>query len=133
MLMKIGFTGSRQGLSWKQIHSLYKIREVHHGNWIAADEEFQQICHKLNIPIEIHPPIDQSKRVFCQQASFNKTSQPYLKHNQNIVDAYDLLIACPTTPNEKQRSGTWPTTRYARQKKTVVQLISKQNNNGRVA
>ena len=39
--------------------------------------------------------------------------RPYLARNRDIVDASDLMLACPAEQQEVLRSGTWATIRYA--------------------
>ena len=69
--MKIGFTGTQVGISEKQKEKLreliveYKPDEVHHGDCVGADASFDQLCCSLAIKRVIHPPINQSKRAFC--------------------------------------------------------------------
>ncbi len=50
-------------------------------------------------------------------------SKPYLERNRDIVDASEVLIACPSTREEVMRSGTWATVRYARKKGMKITLI----------
>ena len=130
--MKIGFTGSRGGLSPDQTYKIVEVlsncnpSEVHHGDCVGADEQFHNICRDLNIPIIIHPPTNESKRAFCEGGSLQKAKFSYLKRNQNIVDCCDLLIACPETATEKLRSGTWSTIRYARKNYKENLLLAKK-------
>ena len=47
----------------------------------------------------------------------------YLERNRDIVDACDILIACPRTLKEELRSGTWATVRYARKVGKPVAIL----------
>ena len=48
---------------------------------------------------------------------------PYLERNRAIVDACDILIACPKGMQEEQRSGTWATVRYARRRDRPIVIV----------
>ena len=121
--MKVGFTGSRKGMSQEQVDSIIKfltdipILEVHHGDCVGADEQFHDICDELNtVSIFIHPPSYDSLRAYCKPKGKGKTyfAKPYLDRNKDIVKSCDVLIACPLTDKEEFRSGTWSTIRYAK-------------------
>lgn len=49
---------------------------------------------------------------------------PPLERNHRIVDACDVLIACPKDAQEQLRSGTWATVRYARKQGKRVIVIT---------
>lgn len=120
--MQIGFTGSRKGMTSKQMNSVRlhlksirkKVEGFRHGDCIGADEQAHRIARGLQIPITIHPPDDDSNRAFCQDADRVLKTKPYIERNQDIVDRCDILLAAPNTDEEVLRSGTWATIRYAR-------------------
>ena len=60
----------------------------------------------------IHPPDVGALRVFCS-ADEALAPLPYLTRNKQIVDASEVLVACPQSAKEEMRSGTWSTVRYA--------------------
>ena len=121
--MILGFTGTRNGMSETQKQSVERIldrflpTEAHHGDCIGADSEFHDMCVLRDIRIIVHPPDDKRHRAFVTNYA-EKTRRlptaPYLERNRNIVDACDMLIACPKSEQEELRSGTWATIRYAR-------------------
>jgi hypothetical protein len=129
--IKYGFTGTRTGLNESQRNNIIKplesninkgnIIEVHHGDCVGADKDFHDICVDFGISqIIIHPPTDNKLRANCKSDFINKP-KPYLDRNKDIVDQTDILIACPQTNIEEQRSGTWSTVRYARKfNKTIL-------------
>ena len=126
----IGFTGSQQGMNQDQmdaisfmIHTLMPSL-VHHGDCIGSDAIFHHMCVQAGIPIIIHPPTKSSKRAFCMDAYEVKKTQDYLVRNRNIVDACDILIAVPNTVEEKRRSGTWSTVRYAHKQGKEVYVVT---------
>lgn len=132
--MKLGMSGSRNGITNKGFISFYKyvknnikqISEIHHGDCIGADKEFHDIINsikdKYNIKIIIHPPTNNTLRAYCK-GDIQRDKKPYITRNHCIVDETDELIAFPPTQNEIINSGTWATIRYARIKKKPIYII----------
>src|SRR2546421_4680099 len=96
---------------------------AHHGDCVGADEEFHLLCLALGAVIIVHPPSDGSQRAYCKHPDEVLDERPYLSRNHDIVDASDLLIACPSSEDEKLRSGTWATVRYARKTCKTVHMF----------
>jgi hypothetical protein len=129
--LKLGFTGTQNGMSIQQMKSLrilleeLKPFEFHHGDCIGADEESHDIVSTFwkSAVIVIHPPDIDKKRAFCR-GHLVLQPKPYLERDRDIVDATDVLVAAPKDENtEEVRSGTWYTVRYARkQDKRVIIL-----------
>ena len=132
--MKIGFTGTRGGMTTEQHRSFIAwIRdaaatEFHHGCCIGSDADAAEVASSRDLGfarprIVAHPPINNSKVSATEQMFADETRPPldYLTRNRNIVDACDVLLACPKGPEER-RSGTWSTIRYARKcgKRVVI-------------
>ena len=117
--MKIGMTGSRDGITTQALNAfstyirLQQINEAHHGDCIGADALFHNFMQSLNVPIVIHPPDVDSLRAYCVGGHVLPMKK-YLSRNQDIVNQTDLLVAFPSTKEEILRSGTWSTVRYAR-------------------
>jgi len=125
--MRIGFTGTQQGMSAKQYGSIeHELRkysgEFHHGDCIGADAEAAAIARSLGYWIVGHPPTNESKRAFFP-SDYVWEAQPYLVRNHDIVDVCDLVIAAPREKKEVLRSGTWATIRYTRKVKLGHQLV----------
>ena len=132
-VMKIGMTGSREGISSdakkmlkRQLKSYQKKDaqyEFHHGDCIGADKKFHKYVRKYckKGKIIIHPPNVDIMRGYCKGDEVK--TQPYLVRNKNIVDQTDMLIAFPSSRTEQQRSGTWSTIRYARKKGKKIMII----------
>ena len=130
----VGFTGTQRGPSGDQLLAFRKllgmikpISGLHHGDcigWDAAAHEVFDIKDKF---IAIHPPINPSKRANCVCKNANKmmfSPKEYLDRNHGIVDATDILIACPSEEDgEALRSGTWSTVRYARKNKSPIIVV----------
>jgi len=117
--MILGFTGSQKAPSVEQFDALHELvirlapAEAHHGDCIGSDYVFHHICLELNIPVILHPPIDPKAQAFCEFAHVVLEAKEYLVRNKDIVNESDVVIACPPTFVELQRSGTWSTWRYA--------------------
>jgi hypothetical protein len=129
--MKIGFTGTQDGITPPQfdllvevLQELHEVTEAHHGDCIGADREFSVIvdCIFGTGKIHVHPPTDNKKRAFVRSDTIYNPF-PFLVRNKNIVNATDILIACPKGMNEEVRSGTWATIRYARKQKGVIVIL----------
>jgi hypothetical protein len=87
-------------------------RVAHHGDCVGADHTFHLYAATLGFYTVIHPPIHTRWRAYCQ-GDEHLEAKEYLLRNKDIVRAVDILIACPSG-EEKLRSGTWSTVRYAR-------------------
>ena len=131
-MIKIGFTGTRHGMSdeqkieFKKIVKSKECEEFHHGMCVGSDEQAHAIIKDLKIKIVGHPP---SFKKFMTDCLCDVTMKPfvYLERNKNIVNSSDIMIATPDT-KEKIRSGTWSTIRYARKQGKRIYIIHK---NGR--
>lgn len=132
--MKIGFTGTRNGMSVQQLSvvkdllfdlSLKGIEEIHHGDCIGSDAQFHDLCE--NYPIYIHPPVKKELRAFKQSNNI-LPEQSYLVRNKHIVDQTDLLIATPPVDYEIKSGGTWFTITYARKRNKKIIIIYPNGN-----
>jgi hypothetical protein len=122
--MNVGFTGTRHGLTALQRAALHRLladlrpAEVHHGCCVGADEECARAAANLGNGCQVHAhPCTLTAYQFAGWALISGHRHPVkppLERNRDIVDATDLLIACPDGHEEKQRSGTWHTVRFAR-------------------
>jgi hypothetical protein len=111
--MNIGFTGTRQGMSPRQIAELrtylcaWKTGTFHHGAAVGADTEAAAIAVELGYDVVAYPAVRGHE----------------LERNHTIVAACDRLLAAPYQDVEIIRSGTWATVRYGRKAhKTVIIL-----------
>ncbi len=108
--MRVGFTGSRNGLTADQrrrlfdtLSQLVPIIEAHHGDCVGADAEFHDWCVLHKVPVIIHPPEIETMRAFKTEGII-LAPQPYLARNKAIVRACDMIVACPESVQETQRS-----------------------------
>lgn len=121
--MRVGFTGTREGLTAAQREQLanyvvaHSPSQAHHGCCVGADEVFSNMCGTFMHTEVIGHPGDMpaltmaNLEVHCDEVL---PAKPNLDRNRDIVDACEVLFACPKTMEEEQRSGTWATVRYAR-------------------
>ena len=116
--MKIGFTGSRHGMTDIQRVALRSLLdgmsgEFHHGDCLGADYQAATIAKSMGFRIVSHPPADQTLRAFYPSDE-ERPPKPYLERNRAIVDETEMLIGTPKEEDEVLRSGTWATLRYAK-------------------
>lgn len=121
----IGFTGTQRGLTAAQrerIGSLFSqsrdpsLVTFHHGDCIGADLEAATLAHAFGFTVHGHRCDIDAQRANFHGNAVTHLAKPPLDRNRDIVDASDLLIACPKVGGEYRRSGTWATVRYARTK-----------------
>jgi hypothetical protein len=119
--LEIGFTGSRSGMGTQRQELIpvylrrYKTAVVHHGMCEGSDTEFHDLVRNNfeGISIVGHPPTDKSAYVY-RPCDHLWTDKPYLDRNRDIVNEADIMFATPFENQEKLRSGTWATIRYAK-------------------
>lgn len=139
--MKIGFTGSRNGMSNRQKlvftseitdaddNNIGGITEFHHGDCKGADEWAHDLVFGITkAKIVVHPPKDPKDRAFVElhedRVVAGDLSKDYLDRNHDIVNRCDVLLACPAQIAEVTRgSGTWATIRYAQKIGKPVVII----------
>ncbi|HSQ32916.1 MAG TPA: hypothetical protein VLN49_23830 [Gemmatimonadaceae bacterium] len=133
--LRIGFTGSRHGLSQRQRAEVERLlretapAELHHGGCVGADAEAHDLALALGVPsIVVHRSVVLGLTADIQQDSERSVvtllePRKPLKRNRDIARAVDLLIAAPATIEEIERSGTWSTVRFARRCLPNVRVI----------
>jgi len=125
--MKIGFTGTRQGMTeaqaatFKEIIYSLNVAEFHHGDCIGADMDAHNIVSGY-CDIIIHPPINPKYRAFCK-ANKLLSEKEYKIRNCDIINNSDIVIGIPCKEYEVIRSGTWHALRYARKIKKPIIII----------
>lgn len=128
--MKLGFTGTRNGMTDSQKDILVKvlkrhtIDEFHHGDCVGADAEAHDIAESMDLYIVVHPPVDPKLRA-GKVGNEMRDEKPYIERNHNIVDETGNLFVAPRTKEEQVRSGTWATYRYA--KDNAIRRRDEQN------
>lgn len=135
--MKLGWTSTRDGLTqaqwkcaWQHLKRLTALVEVHHGDCVGGDDEFDSMLdvlagQGLAPPLTIVHPCDIDKlRAHCdrrpnlvvsgRKVIVRPVKRPLVR-NADIVAETDGLWAAPKTMSEERRSGTWATIRDARE------------------
>lgn len=129
----IGFTGSQATPSEPQRIRLFLVlcelfdaghQTMHNGDCIGSDDLAYKIFRAMGPDARIHGHIpDIDKKRAHNKYDIEYQPLPYLKRNKNIVDRSCVLVATPDSIEEKQRSGTWSTVRYAREKKVAIIIV----------
>ena len=117
--MRVGFTGTRQGMTAQQKASLRQLLidfmavAFSHGDCIGADAEAHDIALELGLPIYIYPPKDDRYRAFCKGAQSVAEPKGYLERDRDIVDRNEIVIGASISPKRlEEKSGTWYTLDY---------------------
>lgn len=129
--MKLGFTGTAQGMSQQQKKMFRafvvdsKITEFHHGDCVGADDEATNIIGEESSSTIIHawPCNISSMRAYN---AFNHIIHPIrapLLRNKDIVKSSEKMIATPKELQEITRSGTWATVRESVKRKKFLLMI----------
>lgn len=127
--MKIGFTGTRDGMTREQVSALNALlpiadpsSEFHHGDCLGADAEAHDIATGCGCRTVSHPPIKDALRAF-KKADEYRDPKSYFARNRDIVEETDYLIAAPKEFAEQVKGGTWYTVRFARENDKRVLII----------
>lgn len=134
---KIGFTGTRKGMTASQLQRLSRYvkiyreqgsTEFHHGDCIGADHQAHEVAKELGCDIHIHPPVIGKYRATAAyrmglEGVVMHPTLPYIERNHKLVDSVNVLIATPAQTQEVLRSGTWATVRYARKRGIPVIIL----------
>jgi hypothetical protein len=126
-MIKVGFTGTRQGMTPKQLACFRQLLpgaegEFHMGMCVGADVQAAEIARQEGYRIVGHPPTETRLMVkfHCHEL---RMAEGYLDRNRRIVEETEMLLATPKEALEALRSGTWATIRYARQLKRNILII----------
>lgn len=133
--IRIGFTGTRHGMTDLQQHALRALFQlevgsypvvVHHGMCVGADAQFHQICREYSptrVRIEGHPglPDDLLSDVMCD---FVHEPKGHMQRNRKIVSIADIMFGAPFEAEMQERGGTWATIRMAGVKRRAGRLQS---------
>lgn len=125
MIVKVGFTGTRRGMTPMQAAAVsgillristlcYNKPQFHHGACIGADEEAARIAKNAGFATIAHPGDDPRFRTeFVSDWTLEEKDN--ILRNKNIVKLVDSMIATPSGTDEIRRgSGTWQVIGYTR-------------------
>lgn len=130
-IAKIGFTGTRKGMTYAQLQEVrgflvtlkddLRLKAVH-GDCVGADEEFHKICRDIDIWVQQRPCTRTEFRAYTDAPELEGPQEPLLR-NRRIVRGCDVLLACPHTMTEQGHGGTWYTIREGRRKNKQVVIV----------
>ena len=135
--MKIGITGTREGMNEHQFTLVQKFlsqhytegAEFHHGDCVGVDAEAAVLAKELGYKIVSHPgPSVDGLRAFVE-CDESREPTSHFKRNRTIVDSCDILLVVPLHNEHQSRGGTWYTYDYAVKKNrpyTVIWPVEKQ-------
>lgn len=140
--MIVGFTGTRDGMSFAQSESLLRVlrglcpTEVHHGCCVGADAQLHNLAY-WDWPLYGHPGppgplrmqisgvVDEPGFRFARNINgfcFLYPAKDYGARNQDIVRVCHVLVAAPAEMVEA-RGGTWQTVRRARKARRKIVVV----------
>lgn len=132
--MRVGYSGTREGMSWWQIRELetylrtHDVEELHHGDCLGGDYEAGAIAQRLGIRVVIHPPSNGVYRAYAP-GDYYYPCAAYVVRNKRIVDSTDILVAAPLCDPEQvgdgYRGGTLSTIRYAMSRGGRVRILAR--------
>lgn len=132
MTVHIGFTGTRDGMTQRQVETVTKLlcdlgaTDLHHGDCVGADRDAHMVGLVLDLTMHLHGPLETRFRALCEVrlgVDIVYAPKPYLERDRDIVDTTKALIAAPKELTEVLRSGTWATVRYAIKQRKPVFLV----------
>lgn len=139
-MKRVGFTGSRHGMTPAQmavlgseLGELRSALEFHYGDCVGADEEALHLAARCGGIYHAHPATlnriwdgkwraDTALRYPELSIIQHEAKHPVVR-NQDIVNAVDLMFACPQEPSSVLRSGTWSTIRFVRAQRVPLVII----------
>jgi hypothetical protein len=134
--MKVGYSGTRRGMTdpqkqavrmtvWNLIGSSPRRHAVHHGDCIGGDAQFHKMCQLIGVRIVKHPAngVHAKDKANCRGAGEVRREMPPLERNKIIVLETDCMIIAPHEYEERVRSGTWATWRFAKALGRRIYLI----------
>lgn len=113
--MSIGFTGTRAGMTPRQMDAVISIldrgniSEFHSGDCVGADHQAWWIATTLGWRTIGHPPINPAKRAWCKFDSVYPTKSYPVRNRDIAIASTGRLIAAPKRFKEELYSGTWQT------------------------
>lgn len=125
---KVGFTGTNKGASTVQLAVVEEklkflleegFDEFHHGACIGADEQAAKLAKELGFRVVAHPGLASDPKNLMYRSEWDgshetREAKPFIERDHDIVDETEMMLATPLTYEEKIRSGTWTTVRYAK-------------------
>lgn len=129
--MKIGITGTREGMTEHQFKMIKQYLELHyqpgaefhHGDCVGVDAEAALLAREIGYKIVGHPGPNNDVLRANVQCDEIREPQNHFKRNRTIVDTCDVLLVVPLQMERQERGGTWYTHDYAAKTKTPFFVI----------
>lgn len=134
--MKVGFTGTREGMTPAQKDAVYGLldrykrlmnaEEFIHGGCPGSDREAAAYALQLGYEIIVHPgDEDQWDHYKSGEGFWHRLydPRPYLTRNGTIVADSAWMIATPKESSEIPRGGTWHTVRLTRMERKDLTIV----------
>lgn len=129
--MKLGFTGTRDGMTEAQRATftdlVKRLLPSHfgHGDCIGSDDQAATIVDEVvpDVYITCYPPIDDDLRANNTHHDEIRKPKTYFARNRDIVDENDAMVATPREMSHQSRGGTWYTVDYAKKKGKEVYIV----------
>lgn len=127
--MKLGVTGTRNGMTVKQFEAveslIYRLKpsELHHGDCVGVDNQAAEVAWEAKVRVICHPPIDQRLRAFNARHAESREPLTHFARNRAIVDESDAMLVVPMQGERQERGGTWYTFDYAVKRGKPVYLV----------
>lgn len=129
-MTSVAFTGTRRGLTLAQHATLMTVlaelhapgAQIHLGDCVGADAEAHRIATEIGYFRYGHPGDTGELRANLDYESLAPPTDP-LDRNRRMVALGQILVACPGQDHEIQRSGTWATVRYARDRDLPIIFV----------
>jgi len=141
--MKVGFTGTREGMTDQQADVVSRFfrglncsvvtvacpLEFHHGACVGADAQAALMVDREVFAgrrtIVAHPGDlgAMTDAIAMELSDVRHRPKPPLDRNRDIVDAVEVLVATPKGPEQFKGSVTWATIRYARKRGKRVVIV----------
>lgn len=131
----LAFTATRKGITLEQIQSAHEIVSVEeptkflHGCAEGGDRQLHDVATPGRR--ELCPSRKEQFRWALDNVvegdeirDIPTGKNPEITRNRRMVDRASVLVACPESATEIQRSGTWATIRYARTLGRRIAIIS---------
>ncbi len=127
--MKVGITGTREGMDVDQIECVYNllteimsecnnlsiVPEFHHGDCVGVDVQAAIIAKELKYKVIAHPgPAGELQAGHASDEI--RENITHFKRNRNIVNECDVLVVVPMQDAWQSKGGTWYTASYAKKK-----------------
>lgn len=129
MVMKIGITGTREGMNENQACRVYKFlsqyppgTEFHHGDCVGVDAQAAKLAKLLGFKIISHPGPDKDGLRAYFESDVILEPETHFKRNRNIVDTCDILLVVPLQNQWQPRGGTWYTHDYAIKQNKPIEI-----------